>query len=347
MKGDFHVRFRENVKVKFLCVTRLAARRGRQLTVQAVFSANLDNVQKKNKFCKLGTVNFKFLKNMTHWTFFKNKFRSRVSRIVLTIIIGITFFSCSPQVYVSVKKPYPPREDNEPVVIYNKEGDIPIQAEKIGTLGATWNCGKVVCDSALIFSLAKTKINRAGGNALLITKYENNINPINSSLVLGGDVLLVSDFSSPLVSEIPPPPDTSQIKVFGGLGFGSETGISLPKFGIYKFQEHKHFETYYGAEAGIWGFVAWWMSLDCLYGIKKNIFTLDTSVGLWWIPAQYEAGHYFQTTLNPKVGVKFDKLRLWFKVGPSMHLYRNDPERNINIGKIGNIYFNFEILIKM
>ena len=29
MKGDFHVRFRENVKVKFLCVTRLSAMRGR------------------------------------------------------------------------------------------------------------------------------------------------------------------------------------------------------------------------------------------------------------------------------------------------------------------------------
>jgi len=28
MKGDFHVRFRENVKVKFLCVTRLAAMSG-------------------------------------------------------------------------------------------------------------------------------------------------------------------------------------------------------------------------------------------------------------------------------------------------------------------------------
>jgi len=27
MKGDFHVRFRENVKVKFLCVTRLYATR--------------------------------------------------------------------------------------------------------------------------------------------------------------------------------------------------------------------------------------------------------------------------------------------------------------------------------
>ena len=30
MKGDLHVRFRENVEVKFPCVTRLGDTRGRQ-----------------------------------------------------------------------------------------------------------------------------------------------------------------------------------------------------------------------------------------------------------------------------------------------------------------------------
>ena len=287
---------------------------------------------------------------MTHWTFFRNKFCSRVSRIVLTIIIGITFFSCSPQVYVSVKKPYSPREDNETVVIYNKEGDIPIEAEKIGTLGASWNCGKVVCDSAYIFSLAETKINRAGGNALLITKYEHNINPINSSLVLSGDVFLVSDFFSPSTSSyLASLPDTAKIKAkdFAGFAFGQETGISLPKFGIYSFQKRKNFETYYGAEVGIWGLVVWWMSLDCLYGIKKNIFTFDTSIGAWWAPRQFKdgAGHYFQTTINPKIGVEF--YGLWLKAGPSIHLYRSDSDRKMDFGKIGNMYFNFEILIKL
>jgi len=35
MKGDFHVRFRENVKVKFLCVTRLCDTRERQCGKQS------------------------------------------------------------------------------------------------------------------------------------------------------------------------------------------------------------------------------------------------------------------------------------------------------------------------
>ena len=33
MKGDFHVRFRENVKVKFLCVTRLSASGGQRSAI--------------------------------------------------------------------------------------------------------------------------------------------------------------------------------------------------------------------------------------------------------------------------------------------------------------------------
>jgi len=51
MKGDFHVRFRENVKVKFLCVTRLAVMRGRHsgLTMQKIRVEKLKKMKRNNK----------------------------------------------------------------------------------------------------------------------------------------------------------------------------------------------------------------------------------------------------------------------------------------------------------
>jgi hypothetical protein len=280
---------------------------------------------------------------MVQRTFFKNKYRA--SRVVLAVIVSLTFFSCSPQVNFmrSGFKSYPPREESDSVVIYKKSQDIPIDSEQIGRLEATCAEWMEKCDSASIFSTAETKIKKAGGNALLITKFEKPSFWNNSRLLLNGDVFLVHDFSSP--------PDTTlsfaNKYLYGGFGFGQETGISLPKISYYNFQNRKFFETYYGVEVGIWGIVAWWMSLDCLYGIKKNIFTIDTSIGVWWLPHQFkdDAGHYFQTTINPKLGIKFWKV--WLKAGPSMHLHRSDSERDINFGKIGNMYYNFKILIKL
>ena len=54
--------------------------------------------------------------------------------------------------------------------------------------------------------------------------------------------------------------------------------------------------------------------------------------------------HYFHTTVNPQIGVKFWKL--WLKTGPSMHLYRSDPAAR-SFGKTGGMYYNFEIFIKL
>jgi hypothetical protein len=286
---------------------------------------------------------------MVRQTFFKNKY-CKASKIILTIIVGMKLFSCSPQVNVMRNgfKSYPPREENDSVVIYKKAQDIPIESEKIGTLQASCNPLINNCDSASIFSLAKMKIKKAGGNALLITNFEKPT--LLSSMLLSnrgvfllsGDVFLVHDFSSL--------PDTVKKMnfqnkyMYAGLGFGPETGISLPKISIYSFQNRKNFETYYGAEVGIWGLVAFWMSLDCLYGIKKNIFTMDTSLGAFWAVPPDGTRHYFHTTMNPKIGVKFWKL--WLKAGPSIHLYRSDSDAG-SFGKIGNMYYNFEILIKL
>jgi hypothetical protein len=255
-------------------------------------------------------------------------------------------------------KKYPAIENEEPVVFYNKPQEIPVASEKIGELQA-YSQYWMNCDSICIFSLAEAKIKKVGGNALLVTDFSKPINSFANplkyylslmhnpsrnplSFSLKGDVFFVSDFSSP--------PDTvKQLDIFtdngwyGGFGFGQETGISLPKISFYNFQKRNSFETYYGAEVGIFGFVAFWMSLDCLYGIKKNLFTFDTSVGMLWIPPQGnpDAEHSFYPTINPKIGIKYR--RLWLKTGPAINL----SNEKVNIGKIGNMYFNFEILIKM
>ena len=296
---------------------------------------------------------------MTHQTLFKTKY-CRIWRITLIGIVGFTLLSCSTQVNVTrfgyLKKSYPPRNEHESIVIYKNVQDIPMKSEQIGQLEASCTKGMENCDSASVFSLAETKINKTGGNALLITKFEKPAFWNNSRLLLNGDVFFISDFSSP--------PDTLSHKfdsftekhVYMGFGAGPETGISLfsPKISYYNFQNRKIVSTYYGIEGCIGLITFPWLSLDCLYGIKKNIFTLDASLGVWWFPkrtyVEEPAGPYFHSTINPKVGIKFWKV--WLKAGPSIHIYKDYPKEEkpvgmIDIVKIGNVYYNFEILIRL
>jgi len=174
-------------------------------------------------------------------------------RIMLISIVHLILFSCSPQVYVTKygysKKSYPPREDNDSVVIYKKAQDIPIDSEQIGRLQAICAKGMKNCDSVSIFSIAETKIKKAGGNALLITEFKKPTFWNNFKLLLNGDVFFVSDFSSP--------PDTASFMknhmLYMGFGAGPETGISLimPKVSYYNFHNRKKIETYYGIEGCI------------------------------------------------------------------------------------------------
>jgi len=292
---------------------------------------------------------------MARQMFFKSKYCG-VDRIILLGIVSLTIFSCSPQIHIVSKKSYPAREENDSVVIYKRLQDIPIKSEKIGTLEAICNLGMKDCDSASILLLTETKIKKAGGNALLITDYQKPTLWNNFKLSLNGDVFLVSDFSSP--------PDTLSDKfdnrmekqmLYVGFGAGPETGISffLPKFSYYNFQNRKFLSTYYGIEGSLWLIEQAWMSLDCLYGIKKNVFTFDASIGVWWHPKHvYEEtlGPHFHSTINPKIGVKFWKI--WLKGGPSVFLYKNYPKNQAefgptNIVKIGRTLCNFEILISL
>jgi len=146
--------------------------------------------------------------------------------------------------------------------------------------------------------------------------------------------------------------------IYVGLGVGPETGISgfLPKISYYSFKERKRIDSYYGIEGSVWVVEAAMLSADFLYGIKMNRLTVDNSIGLWWYPKTDENdykeayGPYFHVTLNPKLGIKFWKL--WIKTGPSIFIFRHYPESEeklklLDITKIGSVYYNFEILIKL
>ena len=140
-----------------------------------------------------------------------------------------------------------------------------------------------------------------------------------------------------------------------GFGVGLETGISgfPPKLSYITFQNRNSINTYYGAELTFLMMDGFFLSNDFLYGVQKNIFTLESSVAAWWFPKTYDKSepvHYFHMTINPKIGVKF--WRLWFKFGPSFYLYKNysdssDIENLINITKWGSLHYNMELLIRI
>lgn len=141
--------------------------------------------------------------------------------------------------------------------------------------------------------------------------------------------------------------------MYTGVAVGPETGISafLPKIGYYNFKESGNFETYFGAEASFW-VIQWPMlSADILYGIKKNLFTFDTSLGVLWLPkATYvkTTPHRTHITLNPKIGIRLGKV--WIKAGPGVFLYKNyireESAPILNLVRIGSVHYNFEILYK-
>ena len=283
---------------------------------------------------------------------FKSKLSLRNVILITICLATTTLFSCAPQAtFIRSGQSFPPRADDDSVVIYHRAQDIPIDSERIGRVqlicAPMWTKS---CDSITAFSLAKQRVNRAGGNALLITTFEQPSFWNQRQLTLRGDVFLVHDFSSP--------PDTvsneSRHWLYAGLGFGPEVGVSfmLPHFRYYNFQNRGNFYTYFGVGAHLNIMMGvFFCSLSLSYGIQRSIFTFDTSIGAWWRPRirPYNedspvSGPYFHSTLNPKVGLRFRNV--WLKAGPSIHLYRN-YRRSVDDfipGRIGNRYFNFEIL---
>ncbi|MDR3227717.1 MAG: hypothetical protein LBT56_08625 [Prevotellaceae bacterium] len=129
----------------------------------------------------------------------KNDNYKFVIAIILVIYTAVTITSCgSPRVNVKIIKHEPPIATDSTVIIYRRARYIPNEAEQLGIIKI--NCTELFsknCDSASVFSIAKTEAQKAGGNALLITKYKK-LSFLNSNLKLNADIIKVSDFESPL-----------------------------------------------------------------------------------------------------------------------------------------------------
>ena len=139
------------------------------------------------------------------------------------------------------------------------------------------------------------------------------------------------------------------------LAYGPENILSIvpPKLSFYYYDKHKHFETYCGVESSFWMLFGFWASGDVLYGIRKGVFTLDTSLGAWWLPRQSnyyndieESSSYF--SLNPKLGLRLGWF--WFKVGPSFVFgenFRASFDGYDGFYKIGNVPLNIELSVNI
>lgn len=146
-----------------------------------------------------------------------------------------------------------------------------------------------------------------------------------------------------------------KFSIGAAMGSGPENLASglPPKLSLYYYNDsNNNFETYCALEGSIWVLFGFWTSADVLYGIKKDIFTFDTSLGVWYMPYQYmfysSVGPASYFTINPKFGLKLGWF--WLKAGPSL-IFSEHSADNFNsydgFRKIGNVPFNFEFSINV
>ncbi|OIP83351.1 MAG: hypothetical protein AUK44_05460 [Porphyromonadaceae bacterium CG2_30_38_12] len=136
-----------------------------------------------------------------------------------------------------------------------------------------------------------------------------------------------------------------------GLAFGAgpENGLSIipPKLSLYYYEPEKTIEKYAAVEFST--FLLSLISADVLVGVRKNIFSFDTSLSYFITPSHYDdwEGQYYKTSshfaLNPKIGLKLGWF--WFKGGPSFIFMAKNPNGFATINQIGNLYYNFEIAL--
>ncbi len=139
-------------------------------------------------------------------------------------------------------------------------------------------------------------------------------------------------------------------KKFGGISLGPETGIGLPKFEILgeKGSEKKAF--YFGGGASLWFLFVAFGSVNLEGGYRYKHLLFDTSISRWVFLSNSQKTPAFErfgySTLNPKIGMEFKKVR--FKIGPSIVFGRSDsfPKDGLpllDITKTGKVLLNFEL----
>lgn len=82
-------------------------------------------------------------------------------------------FSCSPKIVTNVMKNYPPVDETEEVVIYEREKDdhVPATAETIGSIAVVDNGFSVGGSYEKVIDMASVETRKNGGNGLLITDH--------------------------------------------------------------------------------------------------------------------------------------------------------------------------------
>ena len=144
------------------------------------------------------------------------------------------------------------------------------------------------------------------------------------------------------------------INTYFGYGFsnciGPENGVVLlippPKISYTIYHEKSNYEIYYGFDAAVFMLMAFEVSGSVFGGIKRRIYTFDTSLSYMCFPKQTTfdgpADMYEHVRLNPKFGINYKWF--WVKIGPSIGLYQNRTgpfSYSTNLTELRS--FNFEI----
>jgi len=114
---------------------------------------------------------------------------------IFFVFICLFGSACSPKISTRITKIYPPQASDAYVAVYTREQDVPPQSEPIGTVDIGDTGFTANCDSATVFSMAKTETRKAGGNAFLVTQHLRPSFIGGSCHQISGTMLLVSGFS--------------------------------------------------------------------------------------------------------------------------------------------------------
>lgn len=118
----------------------------------------------------------------------------KIKPLLLYVLIGSIGFSCSPRISTNITKKYPQQSLDVQVAIYTNEKDVPPQSEPIGTVSISDTGFSTKCDSATVFSMARSETLNAGGNGLLVTRHLRPTIMGSSCHQISGTMLLIPDF---------------------------------------------------------------------------------------------------------------------------------------------------------
>jgi hypothetical protein len=139
-------------------------------------------------------------------------------------------------------------------------------------------------------------------------------------------------------------------------GGESKLALILPKINLLRKHQTNSINPYYGIEFGLHtGFVGGYGSLSGIFGIEKNIYSIETSASHFRTTKISDgeggySGPYSQNLINLKLGIQIKKVRL--KVGTSFLLNENIPQGQeridlLDLGKINGTIYGIELQLKI